>query len=95
MDWPQYNLRRIASLAYTYPKFSSPISISRILKLRNQLLLHQGNKIRSKDPKNLKDISRKGFSTGLSYMNSCLSEVFQWCKTVDYFRKKEKNHFDP
>ncbi|KAG2481280.1 hypothetical protein PVAP13_J683728 [Panicum virgatum] len=66
------------------------LGISRILKLRNQLLSHRGNKIRSKDPKNLEDISRKGFSTGLSYINSCLSEVSQWCKTVDYFRKRRK-----
>ncbi|KAG2481691.1 hypothetical protein PVAP13_J009834 [Panicum virgatum] len=66
------------------------LGISRILKLRNQLLSHRGNKIRSKDPKNLEDISRKGFSTGLSYINSCLSEVSQWCKTVDYFRKRRR-----
>ena len=46
------------------------LGISRILKLRNQLLSHRGNKIQSKDPKNLEDISRKGFSTGLSYMYS-------------------------
>lgn len=63
------------------------LGISRILKLRNQLLSHRGNKIRSKDPKNLEDISRKGFSTGLSYMYSSLSEVSQWCKTVDYLGK--------
>uniref|UniRef100_A0A0D3HSY2 ATP synthase YMF19 uncharacterized C-terminal domain-containing protein n=1 Tax=Oryza barthii TaxID=65489 RepID=A0A0D3HSY2_9ORYZ len=61
-----------------------------ILKLRNQLLSHRGNKIRFKDPKNLEDISRKGFSTGLSYMYSSLSEVSQWCKTVDYLGKRRK-----
>nr|WRW54100.1 ATP synthase subunit 8 [Zizania latifolia] len=66
------------------------LGISRILKLRNQLLSHRGNKIRSKDPKNLEDISRKGFSTGLSYMYSSLSEVSQWCKTVDYLGKRGK-----
>lgn len=66
------------------------LGISRILKLRNQLLSHRGNKIRSKDPKNLEDISRKGFSTGLSYMYSSLSEVSQWCKTVDYLGKRRK-----
>ncbi|KAK6646275.1 hypothetical protein SEVIR_J003915v4 [Setaria viridis] len=55
-----------------------------------QLLSHRGNKIRSKDPKNLEDISRKGFSTGLSYMYSSLSEVSQWCKTVDYLGKRRK-----
>jgi hypothetical protein len=66
------------------------LGISRILKLRNQLLSHRGDKIRSKDPKNLEDISRKGFSTGLSYMYSSFSEVSQWCKTVDYFGKSRK-----
>nr|ULQ69858.1 ATP synthase subunit 8 [Puelia olyriformis] len=66
------------------------LGISRILKLRNQLLSHRGNKIRGKDPKNLEDISRKGFSTGLSYMYSSLSEVSQWCKTVDYLGKRRK-----
>ena len=69
------------------------LGISRILKLRNQLLSHRGNKIRSKDPKNLEDISRKGFSTGLSYMYSSLSEVSQWCKTVDYLGKGRKITF--
>ena len=66
------------------------LGISRIIKLRNQLLSHRGNKIRSEDPKNLEDISRKGFSTGLSYMYSSLSEVSQWCKTVDYLGKRKK-----
>nr|YP_009316014.1 hypothetical protein [Cocos nucifera]AOX13008.1 hypothetical protein [Cocos nucifera] len=37
------------------------LGISRILKLRNQLLSHRGNKIGSNDPKTLEDISRKGF----------------------------------
>ncbi|KAM3188628.1 hypothetical protein ACQJBY_074032 [Aegilops geniculata] len=68
------------------------LGISRILKLRNQLLSHRGGEIRSKDPKNLEDISRKGFSTGLSYMYSSLSEVSQWCKTVDYLGKKHNAH---
>ncbi|XBI67001.1 hypothetical protein VPH35_046434 [Triticum aestivum] len=36
------------------------------------------------------NISRKGFSTGLSYMYSSLSEVSQWCKTVDYLGKRRK-----
>jgi len=66
------------------------LGISRILKLRNQLLSHRGGEIRSKDPKNLEDISIKGFSTGLSYMYSSLSEVSQWCKTVDYLGKRRK-----
>ena len=66
------------------------LGISRILKLRNQLLSHRGNKIGSNDPKTLEDISRKGFSTGLSYMYSSLSEVSQWCKTVDYLGKRRK-----
>jgi hypothetical protein len=66
------------------------LGISRILKLRNQLLSHRGDKIQSKDPKNLEDILRKGFGTGLSYMYSSFSEVSQWCKTVDYFGKRKK-----
>nr|AVL84869.1 ATPase subunit 8 [Gastrodia elata]WOE91479.1 ATPase subunit 8 [Gastrodia elata] len=60
------------------------LGISRILKLRNQLLSHRGNKIRSNDP--LEDISRKGFSTGVSYMYSSFFEVSQW--TVDFLGKR-------
>nr|YP_009315936.1 ATPase subunit 8 [Cocos nucifera]AOX12930.1 ATPase subunit 8 [Cocos nucifera] len=63
------------------------LGISRILKLRNQLLSHRGNKIGSNDPKTLEDISRK---TGVSYMYSSLFEVSQWCKTVDYLGKRRK-----
>lgn len=66
------------------------LGISRILKLRNQLLSHRGNNIRSKDPKSLEDILRKGFSTGVSYMDSTLFEVSQWCKAVDLLGKKRK-----
>jgi hypothetical protein len=64
----------------------------RILKLLNQLLSHRGNKIQSNDPKKLEDISRR-FLTGLSYMCFSLSEVSQWCKTVDYLGKKEEDQF--
>ncbi|KAM0931988.1 putative H(+)-transporting two-sector ATPase [Dioscorea sansibarensis] len=66
------------------------LGISRILKLRNQLVSHRGNKIRSNDPNSLEDISRKGFSIGVSYMYSSLFEVSQWCKTVDFFGKRRK-----
>nr|UTM92053.1 ATPase subunit 8 [Gastrodia dyeriana]WOC30379.1 ATPase subunit 8 [Gastrodia longistyla] len=58
------------------------LGISRILKLRNQLLSHR--KVRSNDP--LEDISRKGFSTGVSYMYSSFFEVSQW--TVDFLGKR-------
>ncbi|MFS7979361.1 putative H(+)-transporting two-sector ATPase [Helianthus anomalus] len=51
------------------------LGISRILKLRNQLLSHRANNIRSKDHNSLEDILRKDFSTGLSYMYSSLFEV--------------------
>ncbi|KAH0440169.1 hypothetical protein IEQ34_025716 [Dendrobium chrysotoxum] len=50
------------------------LGISRILKLRNQLLSHRGNKIRSNDPNSLEDISRKGFSTGVSYIIPMVSD---------------------
>lgn len=66
------------------------LGISRILKLRNQLVSHRGNKIRSKDPNSLEDILRKGFSTGVSYMYSSLFEVSQWCKAVDLLGKRRK-----
>nr|AKZ24626.1 ATPase subunit 8 [Physalis heterophylla] len=66
------------------------LGISRILKLRKQLLSHRENKIGSKDPKSLEDILRKGFSTGLSYMYSSLLEVSQWCKAVDFLGKRRK-----
>lgn len=69
------------------------LGISRILKLRNRLLSHRGNKIRSKDPKTLEDILKKGFRTGLSYMYSSLFEVSQWCKTVDFLGKRGKITF--
>nr|QRG30058.1 ATP synthase F0 subunit 8 [Phalaenopsis aphrodite subsp. formosana] len=64
------------------------LGISRILKLRNQLLSHRGNKIRSNDPNSLEDILRKGLSTGVSYMYSSLFEVSQWCQTVDLLGKR-------
>lgn len=60
------------------------LGISRILKLRNQLIANQGNHIQSKDPNSLEDILSKGFSTGVSYMYSILFEVSQWCKTINY-----------
>lgn len=66
------------------------LGISRILKLRNQLLSHRGNNIQSKDPNSLQDILRKGFNTGVSYMYSSLFEVSQWCKAVDLFGKRKK-----
>lgn len=66
------------------------LGISRILKLRNQLLSHRGNNIQSKDPNSLEDILRKGFSTGASYMYSSLFEVSQWCKAVDLLGKRKK-----
>ncbi len=66
------------------------LGISRILKLRNQLVSHRGNNIRSKDPNSLEDILRKGFSTGVSYMYSSLFEVSQWCKAVDLLGKRRK-----
>nr|AHA47101.1 ATPase subunit 8 [Amborella trichopoda] len=68
------------------------LGISRILKLRNQLVSHQrrGNKIRSNDPKSFEDILRKGFSTGVSYMYSSLFEVSQWCNAVDLLVKWRK-----
>jgi hypothetical protein len=66
------------------------LGISRILKLRNQLVSHRGNNIRSKDPNSLEDILRKGFSTGVSYMYSSLFEVSQWCNAVDLLGKRSK-----
>ena len=66
------------------------LGISRILKLRNQLLSHRGNYIRSNDPDSLEDILRKGFSTGVSYMYSSLFEVSQWCNAVDLLGKRGK-----
>jgi len=66
------------------------LGISRILKLRNQLVSHRGNNIRSNDPNSLEDILRKGFSTGVSYMYSSLFEVSQWCNAVDLLGKRRK-----
>lgn len=66
------------------------LGISRIRKLRNQLLSNRENKIRSKDLNSLEDILIKGFSTGVSYMYSSLFEVSQWCNAVDFLGKKRK-----
>ncbi|KAH7510475.1 hypothetical protein FEM48_ZijujUnG0126600 [Ziziphus jujuba var. spinosa] len=66
------------------------LGISRILKLRNKLVSHRGNNIRSNDPNSLEDILRKGFSTGVSYMYSSLFEVSQWCNAVDLLGKRRK-----
>nr|YP_010426559.1 ATPase subunit 8 [Phyllolobium chinense]USM11247.1 ATPase subunit 8 [Phyllolobium chinense] len=64
------------------------LGISRILKLRNQLVSNRGNQIRSNDPNSLEDIFRKGLSTGVSYMYSSLFEVSQWCNAVDLLGKR-------
>lgn len=69
------------------------LGISRILKLRNQLVSNRGNKIRSNDPKSLEDIFRKGFSTGVSYLYSSLFEVSKWCNAVDLLGKRRKITF--
>nr|YP_009306111.1 ATP synthase subunit 8 [Corchorus capsularis]AOO95948.1 ATP synthase subunit 8 [Corchorus capsularis] len=69
------------------------LGISRILKLRNQLVSHRGNKTRSNETNSLEDILRKGFSTGVSYMYSSLFEVSQWCKSVDLLGKSRKITF--
>lgn len=66
------------------------LGISRILKLRNQLVSHRETNIRSNDPKSLEDILRKGFSTGVSYMYSSLFEVSQWCNAVDLLGKRNQ-----
>lgn len=66
------------------------LGISRILKLRNQLISNQGNNIQSQDPNSLEYILIKGFSTGVSYMYSILFEVSQWCKTIDSLGKSMK-----
>ena len=66
------------------------LGISRILKLRNQLVSHRVNNIRSNDPNSLEDILRKGFSTGVSYMYSSLFEVSQWCNAVDLLGKRSQ-----
>nr|AUD38785.1 ATPase subunit 8 [Coptosapelta flavescens] len=67
------------------------LGISRILKLRNQLVEHrENNTVRSKDHKSLENILRKGFSAGVSYMYSSLFEVSQWCNAVDFLGKSRK-----
>ena len=66
------------------------LGIIRILKLRNHLVSHRGNNIRSYNPNSLEDIPIKGFSTGVSYMYSSLFEVCQWCKAIDLLGKRRK-----
>uniref|UniRef100_A0A453IUP5 Uncharacterized protein n=1 Tax=Aegilops tauschii subsp. strangulata TaxID=200361 RepID=A0A453IUP5_AEGTS len=50
-----------------------------------------GGEIQSKDPKNLEDISRKGFSTGLSYMYYSLSEVSNGVRPSTIWEKRGKS----
>lgn len=64
------------------------LGISRILKLRNQLVSNRGNQIRSNDPNSLEDIFQKSLNTGVSYMYSSLFEVSQWCNAVDLLGKR-------
>lgn len=68
------------------------LGISRILKLRNQLQLvsHRGNNYLRPRNDLLENISRKGLSTGVSYMYSSLFEVSQWCNAVDLLGKRRK-----
>ncbi|EPS74623.1 hypothetical protein M569_00102, partial [Genlisea aurea] len=68
----------------------SVLGISRILKLRNQLVSHRESNILRNDSKSLEDILLKGFSTGVSYMYSTLFEVSQWCNSVDLLGKRKK-----
>ena len=56
------------------------LGISRLLKLRNQLLSHRVSNIRSKDQRlEDEDILSPALRTGLSYMYSSLFFVSQWC----------------
>ncbi|KAH0903391.1 hypothetical protein HID58_042894 [Brassica napus] len=48
------------------------LGISRILQLRNQLLLHRGKTIQRKDPNSLEDLLRKCFSTGIPLVGKAL-----------------------
>lgn len=61
------------------------LSISRILKLRNQLLAQPENKILSKKANS--QILQKAFSTSVSYMQSTNSEVSEWSKALHFSKK--------
>lgn len=67
------------------------VGISRILKLRNQLLSQRTNEIVRKEPNY--EVLRRAFSTGLSYMYKTLFEVSQWCQSVDFLGKRGKSTF--
>lgn len=77
---------------YIPPCNDGVLRISRIPKPRNQLVPHQrrGNNIRSNDPNSLEEISREGFSTGVSHMYSSSFEVSQWCNAVDLLGKRKR-----
>ena len=64
------------------------LGIARILKLRNQLLSQRGNHSRSNDLHTFEEVLKKGFHTGISYMDSTLQEVSLWSKSVDFLGKK-------
>ncbi|KAL8456570.1 hypothetical protein ACS0TY_034700 [Phlomoides rotata] len=76
--------------SYDHSNRDGVLGISRIRKLRNQLVSHRETNIRSNDPRSLEEILRKGFSTGVSYMYSSLFEVSQWCNAVDLLGKINK-----
>nr|YP_009167270.1 ATPase subunit 8 [Ginkgo biloba]AJP33456.1 ATPase subunit 8 [Ginkgo biloba]QXE43963.1 ATP synthase subunit 8 [Ginkgo biloba] len=86
---------RLCLIFFTFhipPCNDGVLRISRIPKPRNQLVSHRrrGNNIRSNDPNSLEDISRRGFSTGVSHMYSSLFKVSQWCNAVDLLGKNKK-----
>lgn len=63
--------------------------ISRIIKLRNQLVHLRENQ--PEPESGMEDIFIKGFFTGVSYMYSSLIEVSQWCN-VDLLGRSKKTY---
>ncbi|KAL0391403.1 UNVERIFIED_CONTAM: putative ATP synthase protein YMF19 [Sesamum latifolium] len=67
------------------------LGISRILKLRNQLVSHRETNIRSNDPKSLEDILRKGFSTGVSICTPVYSKYPNGVTPSTYWEKGRRS----
>ncbi|MFS7947555.1 putative H(+)-transporting two-sector ATPase [Helianthus anomalus] len=66
------------------------LGISRILKLRNQLLSHRTNNIRSKDPNSLEDILRKGLAPVYPICTPVYSKSPNGVRPSTYWEKKRK-----
>ncbi|KAI7754190.1 hypothetical protein M8C21_012608, partial [Ambrosia artemisiifolia] len=88
-----------SSVLMSFEKFQRDglLGIRRFLKQCNHVLSHRTNNIRSKDPNNLEDIFRKGFSTCLSDIDGLLgiSRILKLCNQLLSHRTNNIRSKDP